>query len=145
MQKQNQGYTLLEVIVVLALIGIFLSISIPNLRIISNFQEKNEMKTFRRDIIAAKNKAIMEGTIYVLNIERKINSYNIKISGETVKDVELVYWHIIPGNTLENRIEFSPTGVPNGGGTIRLKNKKGKITELTISPVTGKINIYETR
>lgn len=143
LKEKRRGYTLLEIIVVLALLAILLSISVPSMRIMENFKEKREIKIFRRDIISAKNKAIMEGTIYILSIERKNNRYVITNRSKIIKDVKLVYWEILTGNTFNNKIKFTAAGSPDRGGRLRLKNKKGKIIKLTILPVTGKLNIYE--
>lgn len=139
----RQGYTLLEVIIVLVLIGLLLSISIPNINIIGNFEEKEEMKTFRRDIISGKNKSIAEGTIYTLNINRENDGYNIVNNNGKIKEFEFLHWEIIECNFLDDRIRFTSNGYPEMGGKVRLKNKKGKITEITVEPVTGKLNIYE--
>lgn len=138
----RQGYTLLEIIVVLALLGIFLSISVPSISVIGNFKEREEIKAFRRDIISTKNKAIMEGLIYKFTIDDINNDYNISLNSDTVKRVELEYWEIVSTN-FENTVYFLATGSPDRGGTIRLRNKRGKITELRIVPVTGKLNVYE--
>ena len=142
-QTNKQGYTLLELIVVLALLSIILSIAAPSIRVIGKFEEKMEMKTFRKDIISAKNKAITEGTMYALFIERENNRYLINSGGKTIKYVKFKHWEILPGNTFNNRIKFLAAGSPDRGGSLRLKNKKGKIIKLTIVPVTGKLNMYE--
>lgn len=139
----RQGYTLLEIIVVLVLIGILMSISIPSIKIIRNIEEKEEINIFRRDIISAKNKSITEGTIYILNIEANKNSYNITNGGDIIKEVKFVHWQIMPGNTFGNEIKFYATGSPNKGGSLELKNKKNKIIKLSVVPVTGKLNVYE--
>lgn len=144
-KKTRQGYTLLEILVVLALISIILSIAIPSIKVIGNFEEKKEMKNFRRDIISARNMAIIEGSIYVLTIYEKDNSYIIKSKGKVIKNIKLAYWEIMPENTLDSKIKFLSTGSPDKGGTIGLKNKRKKITKLTILPVTGKLNVYENK
>ncbi len=146
--KKCQGYTLLELIVVIALLAILLTIAVPGVRIIGRFQEKDELKTFRRDIISAKNKAIMEATIYSLHINKESNCYTIKTgysktsSGNIVKTVKFIHWEFYGENNFDNSIRFLTTGAPDKSGTMRIKNKKGKITRLTISPVTGKLNVY---
>ena len=101
------------------------------------------MKTLINDIISAKNKSIVEGSIYIFNIERKDNTYSITKGASIIKEVKLEYWEIISGNTFENKIKFLASGSPDRGGSLQLKNKKGKITKLSLVPVTGKLNIYE--
>lgn len=110
--------------------------------------EKRELMTFRRDIINARNSAIVENTYYTLNINVKNNSYQIIKHGsqnETIRNVKFENGIKILNNNFNSSLNFSPTGSPNKGGTIKLTNKKGEIIEITITPATGKVNIYYDR
>ena len=53
--------------------------------------EKRELMTFRRDIIYARNSAIVENVNYVLFIDKANNSYQIKKQGnkeEIIRNVK---------------------------------------------------------
>lgn len=146
--SSKSGYTLLELVVVLALFAIVFSISIPSIKVIFINMEKRELMTFRRDIINARNSAIVENTYYTLKINVKNNSYQIIKHGsqnETIRNVKFENGIKILNNNFNSSLNFSPTGSPNKGGTIKLTNKKGEIIEITITPATGKVNIYYDR
>lgn len=140
--RTKQGYTLIELIVVLALLSLLLSICVPSISIIGKFKEKEEIDSFRRDIVSTRNKAIMEGFAYNLKIEEPNNTYIITKDGKVIKEVEFAYWQV-KNNFEKNSFKLLPTGSPDQGGSIWLTNKKGKVTKLTLVPVTGKVNVYE--
>lgn len=144
-KKYYLGYTLIELLVVIALIGILSAICIPNMKALGKSNEKEEIIAFKRDIFDIKNKAIIEAVAYTLKIEKTDNSYSIFISGNLIKKVQFKSWEIQSGNNFNNSIRFFPHGSPDRGGSIRLKNQKGNIVEITVTPVTGKINVYKTK
>jgi prepilin-type N-terminal cleavage/methylation domain-containing protein len=145
-QKQGKyGYTLLELLVVLALIAIVLSVGIPSMSIIFNTREKKELMEFKRDIIFARNSAVVENCIYGVYIDLINNSYKIvKEDTKTsiVKDKQFSHGILIISNNFKSSISFSPTGTPNRAGTILLTNRKNQKISITITPATGKINLY---
>lgn len=142
------GYTLVELLVVLALFAIILSIGMPNIKVIFKTRERVELAQFKRDIIFARNSAIVENCNYNLYLYPDENRYQIiKISKNitTIKDITLSNGVLIKGNNFNNSVTFSPTGAPNKAGTIFLTNKKQQNIELTIEVATGKVNLYYNR
>lgn len=143
--KGKLGYTLLELIVVLALFAILLSIAIPSTGIITHIQEKNELRTFKRDILSARNSAVIEKCVYILKIDNDKSEYNISKSTNAtylIKNVDFKYGiKVSPGN-LTTRINFNSTGAPSDAGTINLTNRKGEKIEIRITPATGSVNLY---
>lgn len=143
--KGKSGYTLLELIVVLALFAIILSIGIPSIGIIFNTQENNELRTFRRDILAARNSAVVEKAIYTINLDIDKNTYKISKTTDltkVIKSVKLEHGIKINKNNLVKEVRFNTTGAPTNAGTIYLTNRKGQKIEITITPATGSINLY---
>lgn len=146
--KTRSGYTLLELVAVLALLAIIFSISLPSIKGILISKERSELMTFRKDIIYARNRAIIENTYYTLNVNKTNNSYQIikhSKKNETIRNVKFKNGIKILNNNFESSLSFSPTGTPNKGGTILLTNTNGDIIEITITPATGKVNIYFSR
>lgn len=142
------GYTLVELLVVLALFAIILSIGMPNIKVIFKTRERVELAQFKRDIIFARNSAIVENCNYNLYLYPDENRYQIiKISKNitTIKDITLSNGVLIKGNNFNNSVTFSPTGAPNKAGTIFLTNKKNQNIEITIEVATGKVNLYYNR
>lgn len=143
--NNKYGYTLLELLVVVALIVIVLSIGIPSIQIIFNTKEKAELMEFKRDIIFARNSAVVENSIYILYLDDESNSYKIaKVDKKAtiIKDVQLSNGIKIKGNNFNSSVNFLPTGAPSQGGTISMTNRKEQKIEITITPATGKINLY---
>ncbi|NLV88640.1 MAG: prepilin-type N-terminal cleavage/methylation domain-containing protein [Tissierellia bacterium] len=143
--SSKYGYTLLELIVVLSLFAIVFSLAIPSIKSIFINMEKRELMTFRRDIIYARNSAIVENVNYVLFIDKANNSYQIKKQGnkeEIIRNVKFENGIKIVKNNFYNTLRFSPTGSPNRAGSVELTNMNGDVIEITITPATGKVNLY---
>lgn len=142
----KKGYTLVELIVTIALLVIVISIGIPSIKVIFNTREKKELIEFRRNIIFARNSAIVENCIYALTIDVNKNRYIItKDNGagiNIVKNIKFSNGIKIKGNNFNGYTRFYPNGAPNNSGTILLTNKKMQIIEITITPATGKVNLY---
>lgn len=146
-RNSKYGYTLLEVIVVLALFAIILSIAIPNIKIISHARENDELNRLRREILSVRTNAIVENCTYRIVLDYKNNSY--KISKRTlsmttmklIKSIKLENGLKFTDSSLNEPIEFKATGAPKSGRTIYLTNSKNQNIELTIAPATGSVNL----
>jgi prepilin-type N-terminal cleavage/methylation domain-containing protein len=137
-----KGYTLVELIIVLTLFSIILSFAVPSLGFIRKFKEYQQIRELRKDILYARNQAIVKGKIYYVQFDYERNAYYILVDGNIVKkkyfDEGL---KLIDTNTPE--ISFYRTGVPRSSGTIKIKNNKNKIYEVVVTPVVGKVTIKE--
>ncbi len=142
---KKYGYTLLEILLVLGLLSVILSIAVPSIKVIGRFKEGQEMKELKRDMMHSRNNSILKGNLYIFEIDDKNNFYSISNKNKIIKKKHLIYWNILPGNNFDSNIPFLPTGSPGKSGTFALRNKKNKIVQLKILPVTGKINIYEIK
>ncbi|MCK9442985.1 MAG: GspH/FimT family pseudopilin [Tissierellaceae bacterium] len=148
MDTDKYGYTLIELMVVIALIAVILSISLPGIESIFISMEKRELMELKRDLVYARNSAIVENVNYGFIVNKGKNIYSItrqeKVS-KIIKKVELKNGIEIVGNNFGSSLTFTPSGAPAGGGTLDLINKKGQSIEITITPATGKVNLYVDR
>ncbi len=144
--NSKYGYTLVELLVVIALFAVVLSIGLPSVKIIFNTREKKELMEFKRDIIFARNGAVVENCVYILSIDVGKNGYKIiKDDGTSlivIKSIKFSKGVVIKGNNFNGSISFYANGTPNMGGTILLTNRKKQKIEITITPATGKVNLY---
>ncbi len=142
--SDKQGMTLVELIYVIAIIAIIVLIAIPKIDFLLNYKEKNELIEFKKDIVYLRNSAICEVVLYKLHIQPKDNCYTIYKFNNM--------WELVKSKKLEsglkfsggqgNEIIFNPTGAPSKGQSIYLLNRKDKKIKITITPATGKVNIY---
>lgn len=143
--KTITGYTLIELILVMALIGIFFSIAMPSTNIIFRTAENNELREFKRDLIFARNSAVFENGIYSIEIDIVKNQYSIiKNKGKGskfIKRKKFVNGIIFKNDNVDNYITFYSTGSSHKAGTIELSNSKNEKIYITITPATGKINL----
>ncbi len=114
--------------------------------IVLSYKEKIELRTFKKDIEYARNRAIADVCCYsiLLNIDK--NYYIVKKHDAVeinLKKHEFESGIRLTGtNNLGDQISFGYLGTPHKAGTVYLKNKNGNKIEITITPATGKINIY---
>lgn len=141
--NKNKGYTLIELIVVLALFSILFSIAIPNLNFVSRTQELQELKEFKRDVLFARNQAIVKGKIHYFKLDYTKNSYFIMSDGIEIKRCYFDNGVSLINNPAVIEIVFTSSGVPKLGNTIKLKTSDNQRYKLVVNPVTGKISLSE--
>lgn len=145
--KSKWGYTLLELLVVLALFAIILSIAIPSTKVIFNTKENDELNRFRREVLFIRTSAIVENCTYILTLDEKKNSYIISKENaltnkkEKIKTIEFKDGIVLEKSDAPKSISFKPTGAPSIGTTIYLTNRKKQDIKMTIAPATGSVNL----
>ncbi len=142
----KKGFTLLEVILVISILGILLLV--PSLKASSalSYRERKELSTFKKDIDYARNRAIVESCRYSVFLNFDKNYYIVK-KHDRIEIVLKKYefksgLKLINTKNLGNQISFGYSGTPSKAGTVFLEDRKGKKIKITIVPVTGKVNIY---
>jgi prepilin-type N-terminal cleavage/methylation domain-containing protein len=140
----NGGYTLIELMAVLVVLSIILLLSVPKF---TSLQDKYVfdvvVNEFLNDLRTAQMMAIKEGRHYRAEFTDN-QRYAIKSEDRVVFQTEKVV--IMPkGITYTDtfklsKYSFSLNGMEiNNGGTITIKNSKGRSAEITITPITGRI------
>lgn len=143
MKSKLKAFTLVELIISIAIIGILGYILILNTRVISKHQEKSELNIISTSITHTKSSSLSTRQRHYIDIDYENNAYYISVSKEEIKLDSLEFLYQI-SNT--NFLEFTSAGRPayDTPGTIYLRGKKtNTIYKLTILPVTGKVNITE--
>ena len=144
--KSSRAFTLIELVMIISILLIILLI--PGLKgdTLLNYKERQELKELKTDINYARNKTIVESKKHIVDIRPYNNSYviyRLEGSRKIVKRKELTNGiKINKTNIKGNEIIFTYSGAPELAGTIELENRKGKQIQITITPATGKVNIY---
>lgn len=140
--KGNKGYTLVEIVVVLAIIGIISAITVPLMHKSFLQNMKSIQRKIGKDIRYAQEMAIYsKSTISVMFFKDK---YIIRTSPTKppILRVDLPSGISIMTNFNYDEIIFNAEGIPSRGGTIYL-SRGTEVKEVRVSPVTGQINYYE--
>ncbi|GAG73803.1 unnamed protein product [marine sediment metagenome] len=138
----NNGYTLIELMVVVGIIALLLGLSLNGLY---NLIQWNKLNTaaavLSSELKSAQSKAFYEGVYYKLQFWPPLDRYRIYKETEVYKDIQLENMDLFNTNFTDNNLYFYPSGVPGQGGTVTLKNKKGKVLYVIITPVTARVRI----
>lgn len=149
---KKRGFTLIELIAVLAIMSIFMGIGVFKLNIIDNVKAGNEIQTMINDVNFAKMKALSTGRPY--NLVLTNNSYIIKPLGEESKDQvikkDLKYLDIgFDENNFSKTITYTTSGSVNNAGTVFIKRKDGldidKVYKLVVTVAGGHSRIEKNK
>ncbi len=140
--SHSKGYTFIELMVVVGIISLLLAFSINAL---DNLQQWNKLSTaatlLSSELKNTQSRAFYEGVYYKLQFWPTFDRYRIYKQTELYKDIQLENIDLFNTNFTNNNLYFFPNGVPGQGGTVTLKNKRGKVLYVIMTPVTARIRI----
>lgn len=141
----RKGYSLIEILVVIALLSIVIVMTTPNINYFKNLRESLEIKELKRDILFARNKAIIECKIYEIKFIQNENSYVIhtasNIKSNTIKHKSFEHGIKLNIKNGSKTFRFNPNGTITNSDTIYFYNRNGIQYRLSITPVTCQITI----
>ena len=148
-KKNNQsGFSLVELVIVVALIAIFMSIAVPRFTMSSH----RELDLATRELVS--NLRLIRSETIATGIECRI-TYNLAEKSYEVKLVDGGYTVYLPEeittfsmnkmDTLDDKKNpynyFTSTGSPNVSRTITLWTEDGKERKISIIMATGRVKI----
>jgi len=140
--SHNKGYTLIGLMVVVGIISLLLAFSINAL---DNLQQWNKLSTaaalLSSELKNTQSRAFYEGVYYKLQFWPTLDRYRIYKKTELYKDIQLEDIDLFNTNFTNNNLYFYPNGVPGQGGTVTLKNKRGKVLYVIMTPVTARVRV----
>jgi len=140
--SDSKGYTLIELMVVVGIISLLLAFSINAL---DNLQQWNKLSTaaalLSSELKNTQSRAFYEGVYYKLQFWPTLDRYGIYKQSELIEDIQLKDVNLFNTNFTNNNLYFYSNGVPGQGGTVTLKNKRGKVLYVIMTPVTARIRI----
>ncbi|MBT9168264.1 MAG: hypothetical protein DDT19_01609 [Syntrophomonadaceae bacterium] len=151
MLRRRQGVVLTELLMVLLLLGILTAIAIPAMRSFGQWPLRAASQEMVARIREARQTAMATGNIcYVVFFEFSAR-YRLELptGREWVKlPSEVVFGgtNFPPSKLFDNRptVYFRPTGAPNRGGHLILRDRDGRQRFIIVTPVTGRVRISET-
>ncbi len=145
----QRGYTLLEILLVLAIISVLMAVSIPRF---GYMMERQELATEARQLAnhfrLAQQKAVTTGQ----NCRLHFYLYGDRYRTDFPSGRENFYlpqgidyaWVNFPqydGRFGVRELYFLPSGAPNRGGTVGLRNREGDRIYIIVTPATGRVRI----
>lgn len=140
-KSKNKGYTLIELIVVLALFSLLLTIAIPNSKAFKSYNQNKQLRILEKDLRQARNTAIIENKTIRVYFSSQKNSYIIEYnSGEKILQREFSNGVEIKDTSNTATIQFNSNGRAGIAGTIKIK-KGSEDYEVAVAPVISKISL----
>jgi len=140
-----RGYTLIELIVVVALFSLLLSITLPNSSMIRSLNERHELRMVEKDVRQARTRAILENRTVMVTFYPEENRYSVKYGeGNNIKVHDLTSGiHIF--DTEAKTFFFNGTGRVGNSNTVTLKRSDGRTYNLAIGVNTTEITLREVK
>jgi prepilin-type N-terminal cleavage/methylation domain-containing protein len=135
--RKNGGFSTIELIVVMAVIGIIAAIAAPNwTSLLPNYQLNNSTRQVQSELHSIKMRAAAENIGFQFAYAQGASGYAIQRDFKTLVTKPLAEGTII---MKEGTISFSPRGTASGN-RVRLRNANGACRHIVVSP-TGRVRI----
>jgi len=145
--NHNKGYTLMELMVVVGIISLLLGLGINGLDYLIQWNKLNTAAALlSSELKNTQSRAFYEGVYYKIEFYATfdyttLNRYRIYKQTELCEEIRLKGVELFKTNFTNNKVFFYPNGVPSMGGTVTLKNKRGKILYVIMTPITARVRI----
>lgn len=145
MKNRLSGFTLIEMVVVIAIISIILTITFPQFhQMYAHYELNGQASTMVSDLRALRQKAIVEehDTSFQLDPNTQPVRYLLYMDiGSTAKITNLpLGFRLDPGNFGTNRVYFHPNGTSSRAGKFTIQNDSGQL-DIFIDIATGNIRV----
>lgn len=142
--NKRLGFSLIELLLTLALLSILLLIIVPKTNIFTNYHIKIELNTLKRDLYAARSKAVSEGTTYYFHVPDGGDKYYfIGKDSKITRSVILSKIRILTSGN--NPFSFNSLGNVTRSTTINIRDAEGENYQLKVGVATGKISLVKTK
>jgi len=139
---RNKGYTLIELIVVIGIISLLLGLGINGLNYLIQWNKLNTAAALlSSELKNTQSRAFYEGVYFKLQYMPSLDKYRVYKQTELIDDIILKDIDLFNTNFTNNNLYFYPNGVPSMGGTVTLKNKRGKVLYVIMTPVTARVRV----
>jgi prepilin-type N-terminal cleavage/methylation domain-containing protein len=146
--NHSKGYTLIELMVVVGIIALLLGISLNGLNNLIQWSKLNTAAAIlSSELKNTQSRAFYEGVYYKLQFWPTLDRYRIyrlkefELYYKLYKEVKLEDIDLFNTNFTDNNLYFYPNGVPSMGGTVTLKNRRGKVLYVIMTPVTARVRV----
>lgn len=145
--NSRRAFTLIEILIVVALFLLFSSIAIPNIGMLNRAKESQELRGIRTDLLYTRNQAIVGSKTLKFKWDYANNGYSITSldEKEIIKSYRCEKGIKIIENLRINEFIFSPSGTPSYSDTISIVDSRNQRYHLSVAPATGKITLQKAK
>jgi general secretion pathway protein H len=143
--KDNRGFSLVELVVVLLLIGVSMAIVAPN---IAKGLQDREVRVSALSLAAVardlRSRALFDGVPQQLVVNLPQNSYLVARTREVHLPSEVKFVSVDGGEAIDRdsrRFSFFPNGSAVGGAIVLADSEKAISYEIRLDALTGKIEV----
>ena len=139
---RNKGYTLIELMIVVFIISLLLGLGINGLDYLIQWNKLNVTAgLLSSELKNTQSRAFYEGVYYKLQFLPSLDKYRVYKQTELIDDIILKDIDLFNTNFTNNNLYCYPNSVPSMGGTVTLKNKRGKVLYVIMTPVTARVRV----
>ena len=140
--KYSKGYTLIELMVIVGIVSLLLGLSLNGLDYLVQWNKLNTTAALlSSELKNTQSRAFYGGVYYKLQFWPSLDRYRVYRQTELINDIILKGIDLFNTNFTDDNLYFYPNGVPNMGGTVTLKNKRGKVLYVIMTPVTARVRV----
>jgi prepilin-type N-terminal cleavage/methylation domain-containing protein len=135
---KNSGYSFIEVMTVIAIIGIVAGIVLPNVvGWLPRYRLRSGAEEIQSTLQLARLSAIKQNTDATVTFDTTNHTFEASIGGQTIKSGKMPSGIIIESVTSpSSEVEFDSRGLANGStGNIEVKNNQGDTMTITVNIV----------
>jgi type IV fimbrial biogenesis protein FimT len=150
-QGRQAGFTLVEIMVAVAIVGVVLAISVPAMRTYTDQQKlQSATSTIEGSLRRARSAAITKRCNVRFSVIDEANTYALVRDNEGDGNFSIM----LANGTLDPTISmadlafggsdfvtFDPRGMPDNAGSVRLESRHGRLREVRVSPGSGTISV----
>jgi prepilin-type N-terminal cleavage/methylation domain-containing protein len=139
---RNNGYTLIELMVVVVIISLLLGLGINGFYSLIQWSKLNTAAALlSSELKNTQSRSFYEGVYFKLQFLPSLDKYRVYKQTELIDVIILKDIDLFNTNFTNNNLYFYPNSVPSMGGTVTLKNKRGKVLYVIMTPVTARVRI----
>lgn len=154
--RSSKGFSLIELIIVIAIFGIVLAIAAPNFTAYrDNTNLREAARSISSDMLLVKQRAVSESRNYRIDFNEAANTYTIKQETAPNSGIysDLSTKPVGAGNTAikilgtpsfssgVSYVTFQPRGTCNPFGSLKLKNDRRPLVATITTQITGRVRV----
>ncbi|MFC0522629.1 competence type IV pilus minor pilin ComGD [Pontibacillus salicampi] len=123
-QDKSSGFTFLEMLIVLAIMGVLLTISIPMTnRLQTSYKERMFLEQFKADVLLTQQQSMTTGDHYRIILYEQERYYRLysENNHQLIQENHLPEDWILQSYTIDRKIQFDSNGRIRSPGTLFLR------------------------